>query len=52
MLPPPLPPDMLGATNLVMLDSGMPVDTHVKTAGLVSFTTLGSAVMSTSGRTV
>ena len=50
MLPPP-PPSMkkLGSTNHEMLGAGMPVATHVRTVGLVSFTTKVSAVMSTSG---
>ena len=50
MLPPP-PPGMkkLGSTNHVMLGGGIPVATQVRLAGLVSFTTKVSSVMSTSG---
>ena len=50
MLPPP-PPSMkkLGSTNHEMLGAGIPVATQVRMAGLVSFTTKVSAVMSTSG---
>ena len=50
MLPPP-PPSMkkLGSTSHEMLGGGMPVATHVRLAGLVSFTTKVSSMMSTSG---
>ena len=47
--PPPTGVKKLGATDHVMLGSGMPVATQVRVAGLVSFTTKVSSVMSTSG---
>ena len=50
MLPPPSTGvKKLGATDHVMLGSGMPVATQVRVAGLVSFTTKVSSVTSTSG---
>ena len=39
---------MLGATDHVMLGSGMPVATQVRMAGLVSFTTTATVEMFTS----
>ena len=49
--PPPTGAKELGATDHVMLGSGMPVATQVRVAGLVSFTTKTSSVMSTSSGT-
>ena len=47
--PPPTSVKKLGAIDHVMLGSGMPVATQVRVAGLVSFTTTATVVMSTSG---
>ena len=47
--PPPTGAKELGATDHVMLGSGMPVATQVRVAGLVSFTTTATVVMFTSG---
>ena len=47
--PPPTGVKKLGATDHVMLGSGMPVATQVRVAGLVSFTTKVSSVMFTFG---
>ena len=51
MLPPPPPTRVkkLGATDHVMLGSGMPVATQVRVAGLVSFTTTATVLMFTVG---
>ena len=47
--PPPTGVKKLGATDHVMLGSGIPVATQVRVAGLVSFITKVSSVTSTSG---
>ena len=50
MLPsPPTGVKKLGATDHVMLGRGMPVATQVRVAGLVSFTTIATVVIFTSG---